>query len=277
MRGNVHDRVDVPRELPKNVVMLRSLAFLSAALGVAACSSSAPPSSTDGQPDARDASAADRFVRDRTAQDAPLPRPDGGSTLGQPCTADHECSTGLYCERTLLGGMCTRPCTADSACGGAMAACHQGRCHLRCNPRSIFSPCRADYVCRISGASAVCVPSCKSQPCAKGWVCDANTGLCVDSGGGKLGDLCGATEGTCDGTPNGTCVKVSSFKPGFCTVPCAPFTKPCPDSISGSQCLLGTATAPYCAFLCDPKQPKCPGSSLSCQSLGGGAHVCLPK
>jgi len=207
--------------------------------------------------------------------DHPLPRPDGPLTLGLACTTDLECSAGLTCETALPDGMCTRPCTTDAQCG-ALFGCHQMRCHPRCNAWSLVEPCRDKYVCRIDGPRAVCVADCRTRPCSTGWTCDANTGLCVDPAAGTIGAPCGVSAGSCDGTPNGVCVSVNAFTGGFCTIPCSPFTKPCPSQLVNAECLLGSADAPYCAFLCDPKAPSCPRPEMSCVSLGGGVDVCLP-
>lgn len=203
-------------------------------------------------------------------------RPDGGNTLGGPCLADADCTTGQRCDTTLPDGMCTRSCTADADCGGkTLWGCLKGRCHPRCNPRAILNPCRDKYACQINENRALCVADCRVQPCAtSGWVCDAGSGLCVDPTAGALGAPCGLKTGTCDGTPNGVCYSVNLLKDGFCTVPCSPFTKPCPLELE-AECLLGPAEAPLCAFLCDPLDPSCPHPALSCTSTGD-VDVCLP-
>lgn len=202
-------------------------------------------------------------------------RPDGGDTLGGPCLVDTDCSTGQRCDTAQPDGMCTRDCKADGDCGKARG-CLEGRCHPRCNPRAILNPCRDKYACQIRENRALCVADCRVRPCpTSGWVCDAGSGLCVDPSAGTLGAPCGLKTGTCDGTPNGVCYSVNLLKDGFCTIPCSPFTKPCPLELADAECLLGPAEAPLCAFLCDPQAPSCPHPGLSCTS-SGDIDVCLP-
>lgn len=251
--------------------------FCSLLLVPLACSDDVTPvdaslvqdTSVDLQPDASP---------DLTPADAAWLRPDGRTNTGQLCSTDWDCTIGLTCDTALPGGMCTADCKVDGDCKGDGLACHEGHCHARCAARSPVNPCRKDYVCRVEGKHAVCVPDCRVQPCkAAGWLCDANSGLCVDPKGGTVGAPCGTTVGTCDGTPNGVCLSLNTFSGSFCSVPCAPFTMPCPEAISGAQCIGGPSTAPLCVFLCDPKKPKCPHAKLSCQGpLPGDIHVCLP-
>jgi hypothetical protein len=214
---------------------------------------------------------------DHQPADAPPSRPDGRPNPGQGCTTDWDCTSGLTCDTAQPGGMCTRSCKVEADCDQKRTKCHEGSCHLLCNPRSIVNPCRDKYVCRVSGSKAVCVADCRVVKCGTGLVCDGNSGLCVDTSSGTIGAICGVKEGGCDGTPNGVCYTLSTLSKGFCTVPCAPFTKPCPAKIVGAQCVLGSATAPYCAFTCDPKAPKCPNAQLSCQNLYKKVYVCLPS
>jgi hypothetical protein len=223
--------------------------------------------------------AVDRTALDLKVIDQALRRPDGGSTAGEGCTSDWDCSAGLHCDDTMPDGLCTRPCSADTDCGPKERwGCHDKKCLERCNVRSIANPCRDKYACRTEGNRSLCVPDCRIAGCAeKGWSCDAATGLCVDPASGTIGAPCGLKTGACDGVPNGVCFTVSSLTDGFCTVPCSPFTKPCPLQLKNAQCVLGPATAPLCAFLCDPKAPDCPHPSMGCVSYGKDVHVCLPK
>jgi hypothetical protein len=216
---------------------------------------------------------------DLAPADAAWLRPDGRPNAGQLCSSDWDCTAGLSCDTTLPGGMCTAACKVDKDCAGDGLVCHEDRCHPRCSARTPVNPCRKDYVCRLKGTLAACVPDCRvQQACSTaGWLCDANSGLCVDPKGGTIGAPCGTTVGSCDGTPNGVCLSLNTFSGSFCTVPCAPFTMPCPEAISGAQCIGGPSTAPLCVFLCDEKKPTCPNAKLSCQGpLPGGYHVCLP-
>lgn len=205
-------------------------------------------------------------------------RPDGGTTLGAPCTSELDCSTGLRCEEGFPGGLCTCDCTEDKDCGDMRhVGCMDGLCRQRCNPRAIVNPCRTDYVCRLEQTRGLCVADCRVHGCTRPapWICDQNSGLCLDPTSGTLGAACGATTGTCDGTPNGVCYTVNLLTDGFCTIPCSPFTLPCPSQIPGAECLVGAQETPLCAFLCDPQAPSCPHPDLTCSALGD-LHVCLP-
>jgi hypothetical protein len=212
---------------------------------------------------------------DGPAGDLEALRPDGGSTRGVGCSADEDCSVGLHCETDQPDGLCTRACTENADCG-AVGACHDGRCHLRCNVRAIFNPCRDKYVCRLDVDHGVCVADCNHKSCSQdGWTCDAGSGLCLDPNSGGLAAPCGVDVGGCDNTPNGHCVKLVTFGDGFCTIPCSPFTKPCPLEIEGALCTLPPHVAPFCAFTCDPDAPSCPDAEMKCVDAGGGLYVCL--
>lgn len=217
---------------------------------------------------------------DLTPQDQHPPRPDGKPNLGQACSADHHCSAGLVCDTSQPGGSCSKSCKDHAACGSSSSGCYQGWCRPLCNPRSIVSTCRADYACRIDGTRAFCVGSCVKLGCKPGWTCDSNSGLCVDPTAGKVGAACGLSVGTCEGTPNGICILLSTDHKAFCTVPCAPFTKGCPTQFPGAYCAAGKANHEYCVFLCDPKAPQktpCPNSTMSCVSVAQDYSLCLPK
>jgi hypothetical protein len=60
------------------------------------------------------------------------PRP---KQIGSPCTTDSECTTGLTCNLTFPGGMCTKACAMDSDCagkGGSVGACITMLCFASC-------------------------------------------------------------------------------------------------------------------------------------------------
>lgn len=252
----------------------RALALLLVLPVASGCS--LPPGSRaqDQGPDQRP----DLAAPDLPPPDAPRARPDGASTEGAACTSDVDCSSGLQCDTTLPDGLCFRACSQDADCADAVHwGCLSGQCRQRCNVRSIVNPCRDKYVCRLEGQSAHCVADCRVSGCAEsGWICDAASGLCLDTASGTVGAPCGPSTGSCEGTPNGVCLTVNPLSDGFCTLPCSPFTKPCPSDLQGAQCLLGPNGAPYCAFLCDPQAPSCPHPGLTCTALNGGYDVCLP-
>jgi hypothetical protein len=77
------------------------------------------------------------------AYDSGMPPPpgDGGKVtkpkaLGSPCTMDAECETGLMCNTSIAGGLCTKSCTMNGECtakGGAVGACVQSICFAPCD------------------------------------------------------------------------------------------------------------------------------------------------
>ncbi|MCA9668786.1 MAG: hypothetical protein KC503_24500 [Myxococcales bacterium] len=251
---------------------------------LAACSR-APTRGGDASPDAEAG-----LLSDIAQLPDTLPGDQGVATIGESCRAG--CLDGLQCESALPeGGMCTKACTKDADCGG-LGRCigadgseqpppgqssGSGTCHLRCNVRSIVESCRESYVCRVAGKSGYCAPDCRVKPCDGAKTCDAASGLCVDSASGSIGERCGKDVGTCDGTPNGVCLALGTFFEPFCTIPCAPFTKPCPTALAGAACVLGGGTDAYCAFICDPDDPKCPSPDLTCQSFSNDLAICTPK
>ena len=107
--------------------------------------------------------------------------------------------------------------------------------------------------------------------------CDKDSGLCLDPKGGGIGAACGVAYGDCSGTPNGVCYSISSLQKPFCTVPCTPFTMPCPVKIKGAYCAAGKNNAELCLFICDPKQPQCPRTDMQCVTISQDVSICLPK
>ena len=237
------------------------------------CSSSSPD---DG---AADGAADVARPPDRTPPDAPPWRPDGKRNIGHACVADHHCTNGLVCDTSLPGGMCSRACKTSPECGLTSAGCHKGWCRPLCDPRSIISTCRTDHVCKLDRTEGFCVGSCSLVGCQPGWACDKDSGLCVNPKAGGIGAACGLTEGTCEGTPNGICILISSDYKAFCTVPCAPFTKACPTQFPGAYCAASKPNTEYCLFVCDPKtpdKPKCPDEKMSCVTVAKDYSLCLP-
>lgn len=237
-----------------------------------ACSSNHP---AEGLSDSRPESILDLPAPDGISPDAPLPRPDGGSNTGAPCSSDHHCSTGLSCNRTMPGGFCTHPCSADKDCP-AGSGCQAQQCHPLCKVRALMNPCRKQYVCSILQTRALCIAGCDVAGCSAGWTCDAATRLCLNPKGGTWGAECSKSAGDCSGTPNGVCYSVSTYLKAFCTVPCAPFTKPCPAQPAGAYCPASASSGEYCMFFCDPKKPKCPRPDMECKDMGY-TGICLPK
>jgi hypothetical protein len=111
-------------------------ALISGSLVVAvACSSSSP---TGGGP--QDASTMDSggsgddsgMVLDTGA---PVEAGMHPKAIGSPCLADTDCATGLTCNMTFPGGMCTKACAGDGDCmgrGGSVGACIMMLCFAAC-------------------------------------------------------------------------------------------------------------------------------------------------
>lgn len=269
--------VDAVSRRPKNRLM-NPWMYLPVALLLLALAGCSPIGPTiDASPDAvRPDAASPDAVPDRAPPDQPLPRPDGRSNLGAACTADHQCSSSLVCDTSAPGGSCSKKCKDHDQCG-ANAGCRAGWCRRLCDPRTIISTCRTDYVCQLEGVRAFCVADCRKQKCASGWACDNGSGLCINTKGGSVGAACGLKVGNCEGTPNGICIQLGTLTKGFCTLPCAAFTKPCPTKIPGAYCSVASGGMEYCVFVCDPKKPSCPHKDMSCVAQGKDSGVCLPK
>jgi hypothetical protein len=118
----------------------RGLVFVSilgSVVVAVACSSSSPGGS--GMPDAStngmdSGSPGDDSgpILDTGAPVEAGPRP---KQIGSPCTADTDCTTGLTCNMTFPGGMCTKACAMDSDCagkGGSVGACITMLCFASC-------------------------------------------------------------------------------------------------------------------------------------------------
>ncbi len=82
-----------------------------------------------------------------------------------------------------------------------------------------------------------------------------------------MGSACGIGLGDCTGTPNGVCLSLISMTKPYCTLPCSPFTAPCPSDVPGARCSAGDAKGEYCLFTCDSKAPKCPHKNMKCKTI----------
>ncbi len=107
--------------------------------------------------------------------DVTIPIPTGG--IGDPCTGDNTCRTGLYCE----GGDCTA--RADLQAGDTCeftASCSAG---LYCNH---------GRVCAQAGEGAEGALCTSTAECVAGLVCDFDgfTPRCLATGDGDLGKTC---------------------------------------------------------------------------------------
>ena len=112
--------------------------ILGSVVAAVACSSSSPggngnvpdasTSGMDSGPPGDDSGS----ISDTGAPVEAGPRP---KQIGSPCTADTDCTTGLTCNMTFSGGMCTKACAMDSDCagkGGSVGACITMLCFASC-------------------------------------------------------------------------------------------------------------------------------------------------
>ena len=119
----------------------RGLVFASivgSVVAAVACSSSSPggsgtvpDASTNGM-DSGSPGDDSGSISDTGAPVEAGPRP---KQIGSPCMADTDCSTGLTCNMTFPGGMCTKACAMDSDCagkGGSVGACITMLCFASC-------------------------------------------------------------------------------------------------------------------------------------------------
>jgi len=122
------------------------------------------------------------------------------TALGQACTRDSDCKTGLICltadNPALSGGgppkgLCTTPCTTSAVCEALLpgAACEVGYCLEACSlgsPDITTAKChnRAELACRPfeNGAKTLCAPACvQDSQCGTNLFCDPGSGTCVAS------------------------------------------------------------------------------------------------
>ncbi|MCB9729618.1 MAG: hypothetical protein H6744_04935 [Deltaproteobacteria bacterium] len=78
--------------------------------------------------------------------------------VGDSCTTDSDCGSGLYCERSLPGGYCTSRSCEDRDCPDE-ALCVRFELDTSFCMRACNQPgdCRADYLCdEETGPSGFC-------------------------------------------------------------------------------------------------------------------------
>ena len=186
--------------------------------------------------------------------------------IGDVCTADTDCSTGLTCvladDPTLASsggpanGLCTSACLANSDCtkvdagascvdfGGGASYCLEG-C-LPGDPADVSTKChgRGDMACSSfdSGATFLCNPLCRADAeCGGALFCDRSSGLCVASkpSGDPVGTPCdpAATTNSC----LGVCLPTSAAGVDPATGTCAELCS------VGTECMYsGTKPGGYC-------------------------------
>jgi hypothetical protein len=105
---------------------------------VAACSSSSPGGNGN-TPDASTSGMDSGSPGDDSGSiydtGAPVEAGSRPKQIGSPCAADTDCTTGLTCNMTFPGGMCTKACAMDGDCagkGGSVGACLMMLCFASC-------------------------------------------------------------------------------------------------------------------------------------------------
>lgn len=170
----------------------------------------------------------------------------GNQGLGQTCTRPGDCSTGLSCQDTIGGRLCTTACNPSDPLAGCTTGFYCGSvgCNAYCVPGTAGSepygsPCIRDTECEslfcrsIGGRFRICAEPCIDGlgQCIDSEVCDVDTeggcGACIPRafGGGErgLGESCGSPEQCrsrrCEG-------RQDSLE---CTIPCGLATE-CPQN-----------------------------------------------
>ena len=198
-----------------------------------------------------------------------------GSALGQACSEDVACASGLCIPETAsasgtawAGGSCSQLCGALSPCppGGVCVTFADGSayCASSC---SAGNPCRAGYVC--SAEVAACLPDCRlGWSCGSALGCDDATGSCVSPTGAVGGECTQSTE--CQSLlciPEAVTETGVQWSGGYCSQECSD-TVPCPD---GSVCIPFEDGSAYCAAAC-ADTTACRAGYVCSTAVGG----CLP-
>jgi hypothetical protein len=199
------------------------------------------------------------------------------SALGEPCSQDSSCATGICIEESRAGngiawtgGTCSRACSASNACPNG-SNCVQfddgsGLCLPRC---SATERCRSGYVC--ADAVSACLPDCREGfDCGSSLTCDRSSGNCVVPLGNQgIGGKCklntDCTSSLC--TPEQSANSNVQWKDGYCTQVCDARTN-CADS---ATCLTYADGSSYCAAKC--------ANASDCRDgyvCSAGTNVCLP-
>ena len=230
-----------------------------------------------------------------------VPRPATGSPLGEACTADDGCRSGLC-----LAGVCTQSCDwlNTTSCpsgfycdGDSSTSCSTGYC-LRgtAGAGALGDSCTGDTECSslfCDGGTCTtpCVPG-GTVGCSAGYTCQVGTLTCRGAcrRGRELGDSCEV---------NSDCASLACAMRGsdsFCTQACNDTTT-CPDGFSclaaGDQsvcvpdagglddacttdadCLSGICTTEHGGSYCTRACGECP-AGFECQATETDAAVCV--
>lgn len=176
--------------------------------------------------------------------------------VGQACTSDTNCSSGLCIREaqsgtsvSWTGGSCSQSCGTSTACpeGAECVTFSDGTsfCLTKC---AAGGDCRTAYVC--SGAVAACLPDCRlGFSCGASLTCDQSTGNCVVAAGTRaVGENC-TLNAECQSslcTPEQSTTSGKQWAGGYCTQQCSTTTA-CPAS---ATCITYADGSSYCAGSC---------------------------
>jgi hypothetical protein len=223
--------------------------------------------------------------------------PPGSSPAGGPCVADSDCRTGLACDTSVPGGLCTANCrnsisqtTEQAQCGGTGSTCvtsgdppdESSFCAQGC--RAGPAPgCRPGHVCTGFWAShamgrpdtAACVPFCfTNADCVPTEVCNVRTGSCGARGSSPTaladGQPCGIPAMGAPSPCRGVCFRVTSGGTlGVCgSLIDLALTAGCPDGPSVRPLSSPGDNLGYCVFR-DCSATNCCPAGLVCEGSGG--------
>jgi hypothetical protein len=196
--------------------------------------------------------------------------------VGDPCTRDESCTTGVCLRETRQG---EHSVWLDGYCSGNCVS---------------WQPCPSGTCLRLEDERSYCVSSCKDdRGCRAGYVCATSVGACLPDcrSGWSCGDTltCNTKTGTCDppevtpgpiGAPctwnvecaSGLCTPEQGtsgptyWSGGSCTLDCS--IASCP---SGSTCVTYESGAAFCSTSCTTSS-ECRSSYVCATSVG----ACLP-
>lgn len=174
--------------------------------------------------------------------------------VGQPCTRDGECATGICRSAGWPGGYCTTVCTSDDQCGAG------------------------NHCAFSSDGSGLCVVSCQGVCPRAGYVCADLDGdgarECVPGGtssGSHVGDPC-TSVADCSGNVGAVCIPPPEGGPnGYCTVRCGAGARTCP---SGSHCGFNSGNS-VCLQDCQ-QSSECQAGNVCTDWDGDGISECTP-
>ncbi len=223
----------------------------------------------------------------------------GTSPAGGPCVANADCRTGLMCDTTVPGGLCTANCrnsisqtTEQMQCGGAGSGStcvtsddppdESSFCAQAC--RAGPSPgCRPGHVCTGFWASHAmgrpdapgCVPFCfTNADCLPTEVCNVRTGSCGARGSSPTaladGQPCGIPAPGAPSPCRGVCFRVTTGGTlGVCgSIIDLALSSACPDGPTVRPLSVTGDNLGYCVFR-DCSATNCCPAGLVCEGVGG--------